>query len=386
MNDICLVLEGAYPDLTGGVSEWVDRLLRGLGDVSFAVAHLSEEGEAATPPAYARPANLESFARLVLDPERDEPPAALSAALPEACVYHALSTGVAGALAAHAAAERGRPFLLSEHGLAWHEAALGIVACKPHRHPERPDRTELHRRTDTVASMARQAYAAADVVTSVCAVNRRAQIAAGAAPGRSRVVPNPAPPLATPVRREPADGTFRVGLVGRVVGIKDIATFLRAAAIVAAERGDCEFAVIGPLDHEPGYARRCRELAAELEIAEQVTFTGETDPDEWYGRLDAVALTSLSEAQPLALLEAMAAGLPVVATAVGGCPELVGDAGLLVAPRDHEAAARALLRLADEPALRRRLGDAGRTRAAGVHAPRRFQAAYRDLYASLAER
>jgi glycosyltransferase involved in cell wall biosynthesis len=275
--------------------------------------------------------------------------------------------------------------VLSEHGLAWHEAALGIVACKPHRHPERLDRAELRRRAGAVAAMARQAYGAADVVTSVCAVNRRAQIVAGAAPGRSRVVANPAPPLAPTARRERADRTFRVGLVGRVVAIKDIATFLRAAAIVAAERADCEFAVIGPLDHEPEYARRCRALAAELEIADQVTFTGETDPDKWYGRLDAVALTSLSEAQPLALLEAMAAGLPVVATAVGGCPELVGDAGLLVPPRDHEAAARALLRLADEPALRSRLGAAGRTRAGGVHAPERFQAAYRDLYAGLAE-
>jgi glycosyltransferase involved in cell wall biosynthesis len=384
MNDVCLVLEGSYPDLTGGVSEWVDRLLRGLGDVSFAVAHLSEEDEMVPSPVYARPANLESLVRLSLDPERDEPPAALSAALPEARVYHALSTGAAGAVAAHTAAERGRPFLLSEHGLAWHEAGLGVVACKPQRNPERPDPGALRRRAGAVAAMARGAYGAADLVTSVCSVNRRAQIAAGAAPGRTRLVPNPAPPIVSSPPRDATDDTFRVGLVGRVVAIKDVATFLRAAAIVAAQRTDCEFVVIGPLDHEPGYAERCRELARELEIGAQVTFTGEADPDDWYGRLDALALTSLSEAQPLALLEGMAAGLPVVSTAVGGCPELVGDAGLLVAPRDHEAAARALLRLAGDPSLRSRLGAAGRLRAGGVHAPERFRAAYHDLYAGLA--
>jgi glycosyltransferase involved in cell wall biosynthesis len=384
MKDVCLVLEGAYPDLTGGVSEWVDRLLRGLGEVSFTVAHLSEEGEPVAAPAYAPPANLESLARLALDPERDEQPAAVCAALPEARIYHALSTGAAAAVAGQAATERGRPFLLSEHGLAWHEASLGIVACKPARHPERADPAELRRRAGTVAAMARQAYATADLVTSVCSVNRRAQIAAGAAPARTRLVPNPAPLLTAPARRDSGGGPFRVGLVGRVVRIKDVATFLRAAAIVAAERKDCEFAVIGPLDHEPEYARRCRELAVELEIDEQVTFTGATDPAEWYERLDAVALTSLSEAQPLALLEAMAAGLPVVATAVGGCPEVVGDAGLLVAPRDHEAAARALLQLAGDPALRGRLGAAGQRRASGAHAPRRFLATYHDLYAGLA--
>src|SRR5207249_8569234 len=117
----------------------------------------------------------------------------------------------------------------------------------------------------------------------------------------------------------------------------------------------CEFAVIGPTDHEPGYVERCRRLATELEIGDRVTFTGETDPAPWYGRLDAVALTSVSEAQPLALLEAMAAGRPVVATAVGGCPELVADAGLIVPPRNPTATAHALLRLAADPALRVRL-------------------------------
>jgi glycosyltransferase involved in cell wall biosynthesis len=383
MKDVCLVLEGSYPDLTGGVSEWVDRLVRGLDDMSFAVAHLSEEGDPVSEPAYARPSNVADITRIVLDPERDDPPAEVCAALPEARVYHALSTGAAGAAAGWAAAERGRPFLLSEHGLAWHEASLGIVGCKPHRNPSRSTPHELRRRASAVAAMARDAYAAADVVTSVCAVNARAQIAAGAARERSLVIPNPAP--AAPTANSAAgDGPFRVGLVGRVVAIKDVATFLHAAAIVASELPACEFAVIGPLNHEPEYAHACRRLATELEIGDQVTFTGETDPAPWYPRLDAVALTSISEAQPLVLLEAMAVGRPVVATAVGGCPELVAGAGLLVPPRDPAATAGALLRLAADPPLRARLGAAGRKRALTRHAPERFRAAYSAIYAGAA--
>ncbi|MEA2384581.1 MAG: polysaccharide biosynthesis protein PelF [Solirubrobacteraceae bacterium] len=378
MNDVCLVLEGTYPDLTGGVSVWVDRLVRGLGDVSFAVAHLADEDAPAAAPAYAPPRNLTGVARLVIDPDPGAPgPAA--AALPEARAYHALSTGAATAVAARAARERGVPFLLTEHGLAWHEASLGTVAYRIHR----SDPLDLRRGAGAMAALAREAYAAADVVTSVCAVNARAQVAAGVPRDRSRVIANPAPATAPApaADAERAAGPFRIGLVGRVVAIKDVATFLRAAAIVAAERPGCEFAVIGPLDHEPDYADACRRLAAELEIGEQVTFTGETDPAPWYRRLDAVALTSISEAQPLALIEAMAAGVPLVATSVGGCRDLVAGAGLLVAPRDPAATARALLRLAADAPLRERLGAVGRARAAGRHAPERVSAAYRELYA-----
>ncbi|MCW2952841.1 MAG: putative glycosyltransferase [Conexibacter sp.] len=382
MNDVCLVLEGTYPDLTGGVSVWVDRLVRGLGDVSFAVAHLSEDGAPAVARAYAPPANLAGLARIALDPERAAAAPIAGSVLPEARVYHALSTGPAATLAGAAARERGVPFLLTEHGLAWHEAALGTVAYrKGGRTTDRPDPVELRRTAGAVAALAREAYATADVVTSVCGANARAQLAAGVPRERSRVIPNPAPAAQVAALTERDAGPFRVGLVGRVVAIKDVATFLRAAAIVAAELPACEFAVIGPLEHEPGYADACRRLAAELEIGDQVTFTGETDPAPWYRRLDVVALTSISEAQPLALLEAMAAGVPLVATAVGGCPELVADAGLLVAPRDPAATARALLRLAIDAPLRARLGAAGRARAVTGHAPERVNAAYRELYA-----
>jgi glycosyltransferase involved in cell wall biosynthesis len=68
---------------------------------------------------------------------------------------------------------------------------------------------------------------------------------------------------------------------------------------------------------------------------------------------------------PISILEAMAAGLPVVASAVGGIPEIVvdGETGLIVPPRDPDALAAALRRLLDDPELRRRMGDAGRARA-----------------------
>ena len=380
MNDVCLILEGSYPYRTGGVSAWLHHLVRDLDDVRFTVAHLRDDDDPIPTPAYRPPPNVE-IVDVPVDPERADVDAALVASLPDAGVYHALSTGQAGAAAARVAEQRGRPMLLTEHGLAWHEASIGLPSgCKPTR--TRPHQTpdELRERAADIGAMAREAYTSADVITTVCASNARAQRAAGAPADRMHVLPNPVAP--TPdAPAAPAGGAFRVGLVGRVVAVKDVATFLHAAAIVAAERPDASFAIVGPTDHEPAYVDRCRQLATELEIGDQVTFTGETDPSAWYPRLDAVALTSISEASPLALLEAMSHGRPVVATDVGGCAELVGDAGFIVPPRDPAAAAKALLWIAASPHLRRRLGAAGRLRTRAEHDPAAVHGAYHELYA-----
>ena len=127
----------------------------------------------------------------------------------------------------------------------------------------------------------------------------------------------------------------------------------------------------------PPTRRRVRGICLESpKRSARVAFTGEAD--EAVPHADTVVLTSLSELSR-SPARGMAHGLPVVATAVGGCPELVRGAGLLTAPRDPQATARALLALAD-PELRRRLGAAGRERALALHAPARLLAAYRELY------
>ena len=210
----------------------------------------------------------------------------------------------------------------------------------------------------------------------------RCSCAAGAPRERLRVVPNPVVAGAAPGAA--GETGFLPAFVGRVAPEKDVETFLRAAALVAEARDDAAFAVVGPLDQDPAYADRCVALAARLGLERRVTFTGETAPGPWYARMDALVLTSLTEAQPLVALEAMAAGVPVVATDVGGCRDTVGDAGLLTAARDPRATADALLRLANDELLRARLGAAGRRRARDHHDPVRVYGAYRELYERLA--
>jgi glycosyltransferase involved in cell wall biosynthesis len=385
MIDVCLVMEGNYPYVTGGVSAWADGLLHALGtDVRFAVAHVRAEGAPAVERAYAPPPGVPVAC---VDVENREvlPEPGLHAALPEARVYHATATGTAGELARQAAAARGAAFALTEHGIAWRD--ITSLPKLPKSHHVRPDldpaisaedRARLGR--DAVR-MARQAYADADVITSVCGPNAAVQAAAGAARERLRVIPNPVAAMTGGAIER--DG-FLTAFVGRVAPEKDLATFLRACRLVADSRDDARFAVVGPLDQDPGYVDECLELAAGLDLGERLVFTGETDPAGWYARMDVLALTSTTEAQPLVALEAMAAGVPVVATDVGGCREAIGDAGLLTPAGNPHATAEAIMRLADDELLRARMGNAGRRQAQANHDPRRVYRAYRELYERLA--
>ena len=136
------------------------------------------------------------------------------------------------------------------------------------------------------------------------------------------------------------DGAPLVGIVGRLTAIKDVPTFLSAAAQIRARIGEARFAVVGD-----------GELRGELEadaarrgLAGIVHFHGwRYDMAAVYGDLDVVVNTSRNEGTPVALIEAMASGRPVVATRVGGTPDLLGDGarGVLVGPGDAAAIASA---------------------------------------------
>jgi glycosyltransferase involved in cell wall biosynthesis len=171
-------------------------------------------------------------------------------------------------------------------------------------------------------------------------------------------------------------GPVTVVSVGRLRAPKDFLTLVRAAALLEPGSFRIRIAGDGP-DRE--------RLVAEIDrlgLAAAVDLLG-TQPD--VGALldaaDVFVLSSTSEGLPMSVLEAMAAGLPVVASAVGGVPELVdGETGALVAPADPGALAAALARLVGEPQLRERLGAAGRRRAEAEFGLAEFQRAHLDVY------
>jgi len=153
-----------------------------------------------------------------------------------------------------------------------------------------------------------------------------------------------------------------VGFVGRLVPEKGGALLIRAARQVLAAYPKTLFVLVG----EGPARQQWTELAAELGVDKHIILTGERgDMPEVYASFDLMVLPSQIEAMPMCLLEAMAAGKPVIATNVGAIPRLVvdGKTGLLV-ESNHDALAAAILRLLQKPDLACELANGGRAHVA----------------------
>lgn len=230
-----------------------------------------------------------------------------------------------------------------------------------------------------------------DVLVAVSAAVKRDLVGLGvAADAKVRVVP-----LGLELDRFTADlprGRLRrgsevspesplVGIVGRLVPIKDVSTFLAAARRVVAERPAVRFAVVGD-----GECRRAlEEEAHRLGLAGTVHFHGwQRDLAAVYGDLDVVVNSSRNEGTPVSLIEALAAARPVVATAVGGTPDVLGeDRGWLVPPADPRALADSILGVLADPQAARRRALAGRSHVLASYSAARLvddiDALYREL-------
>jgi glycosyltransferase involved in cell wall biosynthesis len=178
---------------------------------------------------------------------------------------------------------------------------------------------------------------------------------------------------------------FVVGWFGRMTAVKrtdDLLTMLAGAR----ERGiDALLLLLGDGDDRS----RLEQRAHELGLARSCLFVGyQEDVAPWYAICDAVVLTSASEGTPVTIIEALAAGRPVVATRVGGVPDVVdeGETGFLVRPRDTHALAERLEILARDPERRAAMGELGRQRMVERYAVDRLVSDVDALYRELLER
>jgi hypothetical protein len=178
-----------------------------------------------------------------------------------------------------------------------------------------------------------------------------------------------------------APGDFVVCSLGTLLPLKGFDILMRS---VAALPPRAHLLIAGDGPSRPAL----EQLRGELGLASRVHFLGRTDDVmAVYQSSDVFALASLQEGFPLVTIEAALAGLPVVATRVGGNPESVADgvSGLLVQPGDHEAMAAALLRLLGDPGLRARMGEAGRRNATSLFTVRRMILSFEALYEALSK-
>lgn len=207
--------------------------------------------------------------------------------------------------------------------------------------------------------LGRLTYLAASTIISLYERNRARQIKDGARAERTEVIPNGVDIShflqARTSRSEAQSIPLVVGLIGRIVPIKDIKTFVRAIRIIVSRLPAAQGWLIGPEEEDQPYVEECHNVIQSLGLEQRVCFRGFQGPDHIMPQLGLVVLTSISEAFPLVLIEAFASGVPVVATDVGACREMIegrtpedralGAAGAVVPIADPEATAEAAIAL-----------------------------------------
>jgi glycosyltransferase involved in cell wall biosynthesis len=324
---------------------------------------------------------------------------------PRARVVHSISTGYAGLLGAFLKRRWECSFILSEHGIYTKERKIDLAQASWIN--DRPDSVGegLSAEVGYIRRMwirffeqaGRLTYQAADPIIALYDGNRLRQIADGAQAERTQVIPNGISLTAyrDAMEQRPVGIPPVVGLIGRVVPIKDIKTFIRAMRGVVSSMPDAQGWIIGPDEEDASYAEECRSLVASLGLQEQVKFLGFQNISAIMPSLGVMVLTSISEAQPLVILEAYAAGVPVVATDVGSCRELIeggcaddvalGSAGETVAIADPQASAQAILNLLQNPQRWQQAQQAGLHRVTRFYTETLMFERYRQLYASAME-
>ena len=279
----------------------------------------------------------------------------LSRPLPEVDVAHATMAGECILPAIASKLHHGAGVVFSQHGVHLREAYLREAA----------DDGSLFLKLLKIGFARRtseMAYAIADQISTCCDYNKR--WAPGNSSSRVQTIHYGLDPSLSVAAQPPAARGPVITWLGRIDPLKDIETLLRAAAIVLEQREDSVFRLYGSAAPDSsGYRDQLLALRHELGLDTAVELAGYTsDPQQAYREADIVVLTSISEGFPYATLEAMSCGKPVVATAVGGLPEQLGDWGVLVEPQNPKVLAAALIDLIDDPSERARLGVGARER------------------------
>jgi len=488
--DVMLLLEGTFPYVSGGVSSWVNQVIRGFPELTFGAVFIGSRAEEYDGFKYQLPPNLKHLQVHYLHGEQSIPPvipckgdprgfeilrrlhgwfanphpdglpaelkqvsfyhttqggvdysqflyaersweyictlyeercsdpsfvdyfwtvrnmhtpiwqlATIAADLIPARLYHTVSTGYAGFLGGLLHHHTSRPLLLSEHGIYTKERRIDIFNSnwiQDNRNALQRDPTEISYFRDLwirfFETLGRFSYDAADQIVSLYDGVRLRQIGDGASPEKISVIPNGID-LArfAPLRDvRPAEPPMVIALLGRVVPIKDVKTFIRSIRVLVGHIPDVVGWVVGPEGEDPEYAAECHALAQSLEIEDRVRFAGFMNPAELFPQIGLLVLSSISEGLPLVALEGFAAGVPLVATDVGSCRQLVegvgqedqamGVAGEIVPINSPQALAEACQRLLEDQDIWNLAQQAAIKRVEAYYTQQQMFDRYRELY------
>lgn len=460
---ICLILEGCYPYVRGGVSSWVHNYMQAMPQHEFVLWTIGAESKNKGKFIYELPANVvsvhevflddalrmevkksdalrfspveieahrklitgsdpswnslydlyntrqvsvmsflmsESFLNILVEISRDQFRQVSFAELfhtqrsmllpmlylmrqpiPQADLYHATSTGYGGLLGAMASSLKKRPLVVTEHGIYTREREEEILRAAYIKPYFKQNWISLFYMLSSCA------YQRATSVTSLFTHAMLTQRQIGCAPEKQRVIANGI--RFSNFDKVPAkqpDGFIDIGAVVRFHPIKDIKTMLYSFFELKQRISNTRLHILGDTD-DPLYREECEDLIAQLGLKD-VLIVGNTNVPVYLAKIDFTLLTSISEGQPLSVLESMAARRPCVTTDVGCCRELIeGEnsdtmqrAGIVVPPMNAQALASAMAFLCNNEDERRQMGEIGRQRVLEGYLHETMVANYQNNY------
>jgi polysaccharide biosynthesis protein PelF len=306
----------------------------------------------------------------------------LTTPIPKVDITHSAAAAFCGVPCVLAKLLYNTPFLLTEHGIYIREQYLSLS-----KRGYEPYLNTFFIRM--IKSIAKLNYAYADQVSPVCDYNQRWEIKFGVMPSKIKVIHNGVDqehfnPDSVKIKKN--SKTFNVVSIARVDPVKDLITLIRAAEIVKSQAEDIRFYVYGSVT-VPQYFQECKKLVKELKLEDVFIFKGNTDQvAQAYAEGDIIALSSITEAFPYSVVEAMMMKKAIIATNVGGITEALEGNGVLVSPRKPDEMAKAILSLYHDQSLREELGEKSRQKAFEMFTIDRSIREYYESYLTLQDR
>jgi glycosyltransferase involved in cell wall biosynthesis len=311
--------------------------------------------------------------------------------LPQAKIYHAAGTGFAGFQVCMMTALYQKPSVITEHSIYMQEKDMNF-SSEQSSWLDEPYLREMWRNFFKI--LIRFEYETVTTLITFSEGNKKLIAEYGANPKKVRVIPNGIQSnLFTKARRTRITSQPPViGMIGRIEESKDIKTFLNVVAIIKEFHPNIEAYLIGQKrkrkqNEEEHYYKECLALRKFLQLETVVSFIGYANPLDYYKKMDVFLLTSIKSTMPLVVMEAMASGLPVVATKVGACKELLygidddlGPAGYIANIMDSYDIATKTMRILNNPTLANQMGKIGIQRIEKYYSENQFREKYSLVY------
>ncbi len=315
-------------------------------------------------------------------------------------VVHSPSTGYAGFLSALIHTFYNIPFILTEHGIYIRERKIDIHSSSNfslylsslQRNIKSSDYLQ-QMWINFFEKIGFLTYKNATDILSLFQAAKELQIGFGADKNRCEVIPNGVDieRLNRLVQKREEPVSRVITLLGRVVPIKDIKTFIRAVRIVKDRFSDVEGWIVGPVDEDRVYAKECEMMVTSMHLESNIRFLGFQKVDDIFPKTKILTLTSISEGMPLVILEGFAAGIPCVATDVGSCKELIygglnsedvktGKAGEITAVGDAQKLAHFYIKLLSDETLWKRYQKNALKRVSKFYTQELFFQNYKRIY------